>query len=132
MPARVTRKISFLFFIALSGYCFAVSLFRVVVSELVTINYTGAIISLLCFITFSLQFRCKRKHADLILGCVCLWISLYLVLAIGDDFFDWRRGEDHYSNPTLYFGIWCSFIALMNIMAVVMIRSDSAPYRNNA
>lgn len=48
-----------------------------------------------------------------------------MILAYLDDLFDWMRGEDVYAIPPLYFGGWGLFVLVMNLMAVLMIYSNS-------
>jgi hypothetical protein len=120
----LARKISFLFFIVFGAWCFIGSLYNVVEGEYITINWRGALIAFIFLAAFGLQYRHKLKNLDLILGCVCLLVSLYLILAIGDDYFDWLRGEDHYHNPGRYFGLWFTIVLSMNVMSGLMIWSD--------
>lgn len=119
------RKISFFFFIMLSGYGVVTSLYSAVIQTGTIFHLKSAIIPSILFLIFYLQYRYRLKHMDLLLGCISLLGSLYLVLAIGDDYLDWLRGEDHYNNPGSYFGFGFTIIALMNIMSCLMISGDS-------
>lgn len=119
------RKISFWFFIVLSAYGIVSSLYDAMQKDRI-FHLKSAIIPSALFLIFYLQYLYRLKHTDLLLGCISLLGSLYLVLAIGDDYLDWLRGEDHYNNPGSYFGFGFTIIALMNIMSVLMISGDNS------
>jgi hypothetical protein len=129
MTAVNVRKLSFGFFILLSVYCLIAGFYENIRHNF---EYANALlIEAILLVSFALQFKFRIRYVDIILGGIALAGSLYLVLAILDDWFDWTSGIDHYKNPPLYFGFWFSLIAMMNIMSVLMIGAEKQTPRQD-